>query len=205
MNQYTIRYKTFLGVNNMTIEIGNIKMNFLVLLPIIIWLTMFIYWVIRSKSKGILNEIVGLIKLFVSGLVLFIPAFLPFEFLTYKSLLSIQIIGLVIMIFGFIVCIMAREYLSKNWSGRVTIQEKHELIKKGPYKKIRHPIYFGVLVMMLGSSIIIGNLIDFIWVLFSFFGLYRKSKQEEKLLEKEFGGIYGQYKKETKMIIPYIL
>jgi protein-S-isoprenylcysteine O-methyltransferase Ste14 len=77
--------------------------------------------------------------------------------------------------------------------------------KNGPYKIIRHPIYSGVLVMMLGSSIIVRNLFCFIWVLFCIFGLYRKSKQEEKLLEKEFGEIFNEYKKDTKMIIPYIL
>jgi protein-S-isoprenylcysteine O-methyltransferase len=189
----------------MAIEIGNIEIKFFVLVPIIIWLAMFIYWVIRSKSKGIINEIVGLIKLFVSGLVLFIPAFIRFEFLTYKSLLAIQIIGLIIVLSGFIICIIAREYLSKNWSGKVTIQEKHELIEKGPYKIVRHPIYSGVLVMMLGSSIIIGNLIDFIWVFFCLFGLFRKAKQEEKLLLGEFGESFERYKKRTKMLIPYIL
>ena len=170
-----------------------------------LWVILFIYWVIRSKSRGILNEVVGLVKLFFSGLILFIPAFLPSIIFTYKHFFAIQIIGLLMAFFGFIFCIIAREFLSLNWSGKVAIQEKHELIKNGPYKKIRNPIYFGVLVMMLGSSIIIGNLFCFIWTIFCFFGLYRKSKQEEKLLTGKFGEEYEQYKKESKIIIPYIL
>jgi len=85
------------------------------------------------------------------------------------------------------------------------IQKEHTLIERGPYKIIRHPIYSGILVMMLGSSIIIGNLFGFIWTAFCFIGLHRKSKQEEKLLENEFGEMYEEYKKKTKMIVPYVL
>jgi protein-S-isoprenylcysteine O-methyltransferase Ste14 len=125
--------------------------------------------------------------------------------LSYTPALSFQIIGLSITLFGFVVSVAGREYLSSNWSGKVIIQEKHELIKKGPYKIIRHPIYAGVLVMMIGSSMITGNIFCFIWVIFCFFGLFRKSKQEEELLIKKFGETYKQYIKETKMMIPYIL
>jgi protein-S-isoprenylcysteine O-methyltransferase Ste14 len=148
---------------------------------------------------------VGLTKLFFSGLILHVPTFFSFSFLSYKPSFTFKIIGISIILLGFIVSILGREYLSSNWSGKVIIQEKHELIKKGPYKIIRHPIYSGVLVMMIGSSIIIGSIIGFIWLPLCFFGLLRKSKQEEELLINEFGETYEQYKKETKMIIPYLL
>ena len=180
-------------------------MNIFVIFSIVLWLSIFIYWVIKSRDKGILNEIVGLAKLVFSGLILHIPMFLPFKYFTYKKYLVIQIFGLVFIAFGLFICILARQCLSENWSGKVIIQNGHTLIKNGPYKIIRHPIYTGVLVMMLGSSIIVGNIFGFIWVLFCFMGLYRKSKQEEHLLENEFGKDYEEYKKETKMIIPNIL
>jgi len=175
------------------------------ILSVVLWVIIFIYWVIRSKDRGILNEIAGLVKLAASGLVLYIPVFFPSLILTYKPTLVIQVLGLLAVAFGFIVCVAAREYLASNWSGKVAIQENHGLVKNGPYKRIRHPIYSGVLVMMIGSSLIVGNIFDFVWVLFCFFGLFRKSRQEEELLVKEFGGAYEQYKKETKMIIPFIL
>ena len=175
------------------------------ILSIIIWLLLFVYWIIRSKKRGVLNEIVGLIKLLFSGLILHVPAFFSFNFFTYQSSLAFKIIGFSIILFGLVVSILGREYLSSNWSGKVIIQEKHDLVKKGPYKIIRHPIYSGVIVMMIGSSVIIGNIICFIWLIFCFFGLFKKSKQEEELLVSKFGEDYEQYKKETKMIIPYIL
>ena len=170
-----------------------------------LWFLIFLYWIIRSKEKGILNEIAGLAKLIVSGLVLYIPVFLQLKIFTFGNNLIVNIFGLVISIFGLLVCIIAREYLSKNWSGKVTVQEGHNLIKNGPYKIIRHPIYSGILIMMFGSGIIAGFLFGFLWVLFCFFGLYRKSRQEEILLENKFGSEYEDYKKETKMMIPKIL
>jgi protein-S-isoprenylcysteine O-methyltransferase Ste14 len=179
--------------------------NIFVLIALGIWLIMAIYWVLKSKKNGILNEVIGLIKIIGSGLVVFLPAILNIKFLTYIPVFPIQIIGLLIVVFGFIICILAREYLSINWSGKIMLQERHALIQNGPYKIIRHPIYSGLLVMMLGSSIIIGNLIDFIWVFFCLFGLFRKAKQEEKLLSGEFGESFEQYKNKTKMLIPYIL
>ena len=181
------------------------NIDFFELLSIILWLLLFVFWVVKSKKKGFLNEIAGLSKLLLSGLLLHVLIFLNFNYFSYKKFLTIKIIGLGIIALGFFICILARQYLSKNWSGKVAIQKEHSLIINGPYKIIRHPIYSGVLIMMIGSSIIIGNLFCFIWVIFCFMGLYRKSKQEEHLLEKEFGEEYDKYKKGTKMMIPYLL
>jgi protein-S-isoprenylcysteine O-methyltransferase Ste14 len=181
------------------------NINILTILSIIIWFLIFLYWIVRSKNRGILNEILGLIKLLFSGLILHVPTFFSFNFLAYNPSFKFQIIGLSVILFGLVVSILGREFLSSNWSGKVIIQEKHELIKKGPYKIIRHPIYSGGLIMMIGSSTIIGNILCFIWVLFCLFGLFKKSKQEEELLINKFGETYKQYKKETKMMIPYIL
>ena len=176
-----------------------------IFISIILWFIIFVYWVIRSRKQGILNEIFGLSKLLFSGLLLYVPVFFSVDIMSYKPLPLIHIVGLLIIVMGFVVCIAGREYLSSNWSGKVIIQENHELVKNGPYKIIRHPIYSGVLCMMLGSSVILGSVFCFIWAIFCFFGLYRKSKQEEILLEEEFGEAYKLYRKETKMLIPYVL
>ena len=176
-----------------------------VLISLALWLAIFIYWVIRSRDRGILNEIAGLLKLFLSGFILHIPAFFGIHLLSYSTPLPAMIAGLFLLFSGFVFCTAAREYLAHNWSGKVALQENHKLINSGPYKIVRHPVYSGVLAMMAGTGIIIGNAFGFLWILFCFCGLFRKSRQEEELLEKEFGEAYGQYKKETKMIIPCVL
>jgi len=169
------------------------------------WIGVFIYWVIKSRNQGVLNEIVGLAKLLFSGLIVYIPAIFRFQVSSLLSSLTVQIFGLIVTGSGCFICILAREYLASNWSGKVVTQENHALIKIGPYKFVRHPIYSGVLVMMLGASFIIGNFMSFYWVLLCFLGLFQKSKAEEKLLTEKFGESYEQYKKETKMLIPYLI
>ncbi|MCL2832566.1 MAG: isoprenylcysteine carboxylmethyltransferase family protein [Treponema sp.] len=180
-------------------------MNPFIVISILLWIAVFVYWLIRSQKQGIMNEIAGLIKLALSGLIIFIPVIFLSVLYLYKPLFLLNIIGTGIVAFGFILCIVSREYLAQNWSGKVVIQAEHTLVQNGPYKILRHPIYSGVLIMMLGSSLLAGNLLGFVWFVFSFFGLYRKSKQEEELLITKFGDSYEQYKKSTSMIIPKIL
>src|SRR5205814_454786 len=58
---------------------------------------------------------------------------------------------------GLAFCIWARTILGRNWSGAVTLKEDHELIERGPYRLVRHPIYTGLLVMYLATAILLGR------------------------------------------------
>jgi protein-S-isoprenylcysteine O-methyltransferase Ste14 len=82
--------------------------------------------------------------------------------------------------------IRSRQLLGKNWSGNVILQKEHSLTTEGLYKIVRHPIYSGGLLAMLGSAIVLGQIFGFAWIVFSTLGLTRKIKQEEKLLEEKF-------------------
>src|SRR5262245_28993389 len=54
---------------------------------------------------------------------------------------------------GLVVAVWARLVLGRNWSGTITFKENHELIMRGPYAHVRHPIYSGLLLMLLGAAI----------------------------------------------------
>jgi protein-S-isoprenylcysteine O-methyltransferase Ste14 len=104
---------------------------------------------------------------------------------------------------GLILVIQARRALGQNWSSEVVIQEKHELIERGPYAYIRHPIYSGLLLMLMGTALYFGRkawIIDFVCC---FVGIYFKSQMEERLLAKTFPA-YSEYKRRTKAMIPFI-
>src|SRR5215469_6934447 len=60
-------------------------------------------------------------------------------------------IGLALAIVGVALAIWARWHLGENWSGTVTLKEEHELVRSGPYRYIRHPIYTGMLVALAGT------------------------------------------------------
>jgi protein-S-isoprenylcysteine O-methyltransferase Ste14 len=99
--------------------------------------------------------------------------------------------------------VWARVTLGGNWSARVTLKENHELIQRGPYRLIRHPIYSGLLVMILGTVILVGQVSGFFALFICFLGFWIKSRQEEKLLSRHLPG-YHEYKARTKALVPFL-
>ena len=75
----------------------------------------------------------------------------------------------------------------------------------GPYRFVRHPIYSGILLGLLGTAIGIGYFIVFCCVLLILVLFVIKFRIEEKFLEEEFGEEYAKYKREVKALIPYVI
>lgn len=126
----------------------------------------------------------------------------------YVLLLSYSIstyIGFTLLIIGLAFSIWARIKLGRNWSGSVEILPNHKLVRDGPFKVVRHPIYLGMILGTLGTSLILGEIITFIVFITSVFTLIQKSQNEEKLLLEKFGLEYDQYKKEVKSFIPFLI
>src|ERR1700746_1731976 len=59
--------------------------------------------------------------------------------------------GFVATLVGLAIATWARVHLGWNWSDKVVIQAEHQLIRSGPYARMRHPIYSGVLLAVLGT------------------------------------------------------
>jgi len=113
--------------------------------------------------------------------------------------------GLVLTIVGIAFALWARFYLGRNWSGRVTVKEDHELIRSGPYAIVRHPIYTGFLVALTGTVIAIGEIRAILALFIVGIGLHFKSKTEEQFMSEKFGEQYAIYRREVKSLIPYVL
>ncbi len=105
---------------------------------------------------------------------------------------------------GLFIAIWARVTLGGNWSARVTLKENHELIQRGPYRMVRHPIYSGILGMVLGTAILAGRVSGLVALLLCCLGFWVKARQEEKLLTRHLPG-YAEYKSRTKALVPFIL
>lgn len=118
--------------------------------------------------------------------------------------LASGIVGDVLVLHGLFIAVWARVTLGGNWSARVTLKENHELIQRGPYRAVRHPIYSGLLLMILGTAILVGHVGGFIALLICFGGFWMKLRQEEALLTKHLAG-YSEYLRRTKALVPFIL
>jgi hypothetical protein len=66
--------------------------------------------------------------------------------------------------------------MGQNWSSDVVIQERHELIERGPYAYVRHPLYSGLLLMLMGVALYYGRKAWIIVFVCCFFGFYFKSQ-----------------------------
>ncbi|MDR6644260.1 MULTISPECIES: isoprenylcysteine carboxylmethyltransferase family protein [Rhodanobacteraceae] len=106
---------------------------------------------------------------------------------------------------GVALAIWSRVILGRNWSSVVQIKHDHELIETGPYRYIRHPIYTGILMAFIGSSIQAGDVRVILAVAILFASFWRKLRMEERMLGETFGDSYVAYKRRTKALIPGLL
>ena len=110
--------------------------------------------------------------------------------------------GLAIQIAGLAFAIWARFILGKNWSGRVTIGARQELIVCGPYRLVRHPIYSGLLTAVLGTAIALGEVRGFVGLMLVVVSVLVKLRREERVLRSHFGEAYRRYAARVPGLIP---
>jgi protein-S-isoprenylcysteine O-methyltransferase Ste14 len=118
---------------------------------------------------------------------------------------TIGLIADAVTVVGLLITLWARATLGSNWSGTVTFKENHELITSGPYAFVRHPIYTGLLTMLLGTVIISGHAFGFAILALGTLMLWLKSLDEERMMTKHFPDAYPPYKRRVRAIIPFIL
>jgi protein-S-isoprenylcysteine O-methyltransferase Ste14 len=116
-----------------------------------------------------------------------------------------EMLGTVICALGLIFTLWARRTLAGNWSSNVTFKQDHELIRTGPYRIVRHPIYTGLLSMFLGTGIYIGQVRCGLSLLMVAIGFWIKLNQEERLLLRHFPDAYPAYQHEVKALVPFII
>ena len=114
-------------------------------------------------------------------------------------------IGVVLCVTGLAFCVWARFTLGRNWSGVVTLNGGHELITRGPYAWVRHPIYTGLLTMAVGTVVVLGHLAGIIAMPFLFVSFWIKLRYEEKVMLEKFPDEYVDYQRRVKRLIPFVL
>jgi len=115
---------------------------------------------------------------------------------------ALVVIALVLEAAFFSLAIWARQYLGRHWSAEVTTKVDHELIRSGPYRVVRHPIYSGMLGVYLSVALVSGEIHGLAGVAIAFIAYWRKSRMEEAYLRGLFGPAYDEYRSETWAVIP---
>ncbi|MBN2086457.1 MAG: isoprenylcysteine carboxylmethyltransferase family protein [Anaerolineales bacterium] len=116
----------------------------------------------------------------------------------------ISLAGLAAQAAGLWFALRAQSHLGSNWSAQVTLATNHQLIQSGPYRLVRHPMYFGILAGMFGTVVVIGELRGFLAAAAVLAALLWKIRVEEDMLSRHFGEGYQNYRKGVKSILPFL-
>lgn len=113
------------------------------------------------------------------------------------------VVGVVFLVSGLYFAVAGRYYLGSGWAVFSIIPPASGIVKSGPYKYSRHPIYFGFLSMWLGASLIFFNWSG-LFLLFAFLLplIYSRAKEEEAVFLTAFGGEYEDYKNLSGFLFP---
>lgn len=115
---------------------------------------------------------------------------------------AVGLLADLLTIAGLMVALWARATLGRNWSGRVVFKEDHELIRRGPYAYVRHPIYSGILLMGLGTAVASARFSSFLLLAATTVALAVKWRTEERLMTSHFPEAYPEYRRRVKALIP---
>jgi protein-S-isoprenylcysteine O-methyltransferase Ste14 len=178
------------------------------------WLSWAVYWWISSRNvkhavrrESAASRLAHIGPLVLAGILLSIPD-LPVRFLGDRFLPPttwVFSVAAALTAGGLLFTVWARRCLGANWSATVTIKEGHELIVRGPYALVRHPIYTGLLLAFAGSALAIGEWRGVLAFALAALALWRKLRLEERWMLQQFGDGYRAYCRRVRALIPFVL
>jgi protein-S-isoprenylcysteine O-methyltransferase Ste14 len=117
----------------------------------------------------------------------------------------LRALGLLVLLVATPFTLWARAALGTMWSSAAVVKDHHALRTEGPYGITRHPIYIGVLGMLLGTALLNGlgpwGAVFLVAVLV----LKTKIHAEEQLLTSSFGETYERYRQRVPRLIPRLV
>ena len=181
-----------------------------------LWLGLIVLWLIgatmakRTVNRGRLRQEIGI------RLVIIVLLVLALRTPSFRDALSrwqqqgsgnsaiVAWLGVALCAIGVVLAAAARIQLGRNWGMPATLKESPSLITGGPYRVIRHPIYTGILLAILGSALA-ENVLWFVPLVGGVIYFVLAARREEQLMLAQFPDQYPAYMKRTKMLIPFVL
>jgi len=170
------------------------------------WVVFWLYWVAVSlgvkagrsrwtRFAGVRVAAVLIILLLVR------PRVLKGHTVTHDP--RLQAVGLAIFLLGLALAVWARVYLGRNWGMPMSEKVDPELVTTGPYRAIRHPIYSGIILALVGTAVAVSVYWLIAVILVGAYFTY-SAVMEERYMAGLFPDAYPRYKRSTKMLIPFI-
>jgi protein-S-isoprenylcysteine O-methyltransferase Ste14 len=174
------------------------------------WMVFLVVWLVAWFRTKRTRERVDFGSRIVYGVPVFVGSYLMFgdnvsgwvQGRVIPTNVLIESLAILLTATGIGFAIWARFYIGKNWSSAVSIKVDHELIRTGPYAWVRHPIYSGLLLAMIGTALARREPRGLFAVGLLWLGFWIKSRMEEVVMCKMFGEEYEIYSRSTGALIP---
>jgi protein-S-isoprenylcysteine O-methyltransferase Ste14 len=176
-----------------------------------LWITFFLVWVIwglKTKPTQIREGVSSRLSysvLTVAAYYLMFGGDVPREYLRVRLFDPnrwTNVIGIAITVAGIAFAVWARVFLGGNWSSTVTVKVGHQLVRSGPYRWVRHPIYTGLLLALAGTGVVRHQVRAIVSLVLAYAGFKLKSLIEERTMTNTFGAEYEEYRTTTGAIVP---
>jgi protein-S-isoprenylcysteine O-methyltransferase Ste14 len=170
------------------------------------WAVFLLYWLIKGLGSKRTAKSYGrqmLLRAVIAAAVLLFVRSRPADINVHSIVLSpaVRMLGVFICAAGIAFAIWARRWLGKNWGMPMSVHEAPELITSGPYARVRHPIYTGVIIALTGTALAL-SLWWFVAAVAALLYFGYAARKEESTMIATFPGEYAAYRRRTKMIIP---
>jgi protein-S-isoprenylcysteine O-methyltransferase Ste14 len=172
---------------------------------LITWVLFWIYWLVAAAGakQGSHTRRARAPRLIVAVVALVLLRVFRGDALAVHSPI-VQALGALLFVCGLALAVWARVYLGRNWGMPMTRKDEPELVTLGPYRFVRHPIYSGILLAVLGTALAT----EIYWLIAAgLMGSYfiYSARVEERLMADSFPTTYPSYRAKTKMLIPFVL
>ncbi len=179
-----------------------------------LWLLFFVVWMIAALNTKRTQERISPGRVLRYGIFVILGYSLMFssafntpwlQYRLFPRSVALDSIAVCITVAGIAFAFWARAYLGRNWSSAPMIRENHQLIRSGPYRLVRHPIYTGILTAMIGTFLANGKVRGALAVVFVWVAWTVKSRIEEEFMVRTFGAEYEEYRRTTGALFPRFL
>ncbi len=182
-----------------------------------LWLAWAVVWAWLARSakpvarrEGLASQAAHVVPLALAALLLAVPppvwrryglGWLAHALLPWRPAFATT--GTLLVGAGLALAVWARLHLAGEWSGTVTLKHEHRLVRTGPYRRIRHPIYTGLLLALLGTALAVDAWRGVAALALAALAVARKIRLEERFMAAAFGAEHDAYRRDNGALLPW--
>ena len=173
----------------------------------LLWVVFWVTWIVAAVHAK--RDVAGSRRFLLARLlvVVAVVALVRFNILETRAVFrtppALQYAGIALLVCGLALALWARAYLGTNWGTPMSVKADPELVTTGPYSRVRHPIYTGIILAMLGTACAAG--IPWLVGAVALAGFFVYSATvEERAMAQLFPATYPEYRRTTRMLVPFV-